>query len=166
MPSADPISTGSISVSVAGEPVTIPYRLYGDEPAVEPYAALSPVQQTILDCIYTRHHDGRVRHRRLEKIIGSTQPWVVPFVVQLVGEYVVEIIVTIQHGLVELDRPGTAQNAAYGQFLGRNPDFLALTSQHVASYWACYYQVVYRNRSSYPGYVLLKSFRAAASAFS
>jgi hypothetical protein len=165
IPAARLMPQSSFSVALEGESVTIPYRLYNAEPASEAQTALSPVQKAILDCIYTRHHDGRVRHRRLEQIIGSTQPWVIPFVVQLVGEYVAEIIVAIREGLADLDRPGTSQHAAYGQFLVRNPDFLALTGQRVDSYWDCYYRAVYRERSSYPGYVLLGSFRSAASAY-
>lgn len=161
MPSTDLKPTWTFSVSVDGQSVVIPYRLYNDEPTAE--AGLSVTQQLVLDCLYTRHHDGRVRHRRLEHIMGSTQPWVIPFVVQLAGEYVLEIIATIQHELTELDRPGTSQHAAYGQFLARNSAFLAITGQRVASYWNCYFRSSYPERRSYPGHALLMSFQTAAS---
>lgn len=88
-----------------------------------------------------------------------------PFVIQLVGEYVLEILVTIQHGLAELDTPGTSQHAAYGQFLAGNPGFLALTSQRVTSYWNCYYRSKYPDRRDYPGHTLLLSLQNAAAAY-
>lgn len=138
------------TVSVQGEAVTIPYRLYNDEPENEAQQTLSPDQRTILHCLYTRHHDGRIRHRHLEQASKSLQPWVMPFVVQLVGEYVLEILVTIQDQLAELTTPGAAQHTAYGQFLAANPHFLTLTGQRVASYWNCYYRLAYPDRRTYP----------------
>jgi hypothetical protein len=164
MPAAGLRPASPFSVPVAGESVAIPYRLYHDEPAVDAEAALSPVARTALHCLYTRHHDGRVRQRHLERVVASTEPWVVPFVVQLVGEYVVEILVAIQRGLAELDRPGSAQHTAYGRFLADNPDFLARTGQRVTSYWDCYYRSSYPDPRSYPGQTLLTAFRAAAAA--
>ena len=155
----------SFTVSVRGEPVTIPYRLYNDEPDSEVQQALSPDQRAILHCLYTRHHDGRIRHRHVERACESLQPWVMPFVVQLVGEYVLEILVTIQDQLANLNTPGAAQHTAYGQFLAANPDFLVLTGQRVASYWNCYYRSAYPDLRTYPGHALLRSLQAAASSY-
>lgn len=155
----------SFTVSVQGESVTIPYRLYNDEPESEAQQTLSPDQRTILHCLYTRHHDGRIRHRHLEQASESLQPWVMPFVVQLVGEYVLEILVTIQDQLAELNTPDAAQHTAYGQFLAANPNFLTLTGQRVTSYWNCYYRPAYPNLHTYPGHALLRSLQAAASSY-
>jgi hypothetical protein len=126
---------------------------------------LSPVQHRILHCLYTRHHDGFVRQRHLEQIVGSAQPWVVPFVLQIVGEYVVELLLAIRGGLANLDTPGTAQHMVYGRFIAANPDFFHLTRQRVASYWDCYYRGLYADRRHYPGYTILASLDAAATAF-
>jgi hypothetical protein len=49
-------------------------------------------QREILDCLFTRHHDGFVRQTHLARIIRSQNAWVPCFVVPLVGEYVVEIL--------------------------------------------------------------------------
>jgi hypothetical protein len=91
--------TQPFQVDVQGETVAIPYRLYNDEPGDDARNQLSPTQQTMLRCLYTRHHDGLVRQRHLEQVIGVWEPWVIPFVVQLVGEYVVEIQIAIRQGL-------------------------------------------------------------------
>ncbi|MDX3522676.1 hypothetical protein [Streptomyces scabiei] len=153
----------SFSVVVAGRQVSIPGRLYHDEPPAEAVASLSPRQRQLLHCLYSRHCDGVVRQRHLEKIVGSTDPWVVPFVVQLVGEYVVEILVVIRDGLRDLGTPGTRGHLAYGQFVVDNPAFFARTQRRVVSYWNCCHRGAYASFQGYPGCTLLDLLRAAAS---
>lgn len=92
-----------------GETVAIPYRIYNEEPETDgSERPLTETQQVILHCLYSRHSDGRVRQRHLEKITASSEPWVVPFVVQLAGEYVLEILDTIGLGVPGLAAPGSA----------------------------------------------------------
>jgi hypothetical protein len=162
MPSAEYHLAGTFGVKVDGEHLDIPYRIYNPEPPRDRVAGLSPTQQTVLRCLYTRHHDGFVRQRYVQQAIGSPHAWVVPFVVQLVGEYVIEIVVAIRDALSDLDVPGSTQQALYGRFLVENPAFLELTSQRVASYWDCYYRSRYFIRADYPGFMLLSSLQAAA----
>ncbi|MFI8943276.1 hypothetical protein [Streptomyces syringium] len=104
-----------------------------------------------------------VRQRHLEKVVGSTDPWVVPFVVQLVGEYVLEILVVICDELRDLTTPGTRGHLAYGQFIVDNPAFFARTQRRVVSYWSCYYRGTYASFQGYPGCTLLDLLRSAAS---
>ncbi|MFJ8601562.1 hypothetical protein ACIREM_23185 [Streptomyces shenzhenensis] len=151
------------SVNVQGQLLVIPARLYNDEPSADAVEALSPRQLTILHCLYTRHHDGRVRQRHLECIVGSAEPWVIPYVVQLVGEYVVEILAVIRRALSDLDMPGTTLRAAYGQFIVDNPSFFARTQRRVVSYWSCYYRFNYPSFPGYPGCTVLEFLRAVAS---
>lgn len=155
---------GMFSVAVRGERVAIPSRLYNDEPPAQSVDSLSPRQQTLLHCLYTRHHDGTVRQRHLEAVVGAPEPWIVPFVVQLAGEYVLEILVVIRDGLRDLDTPGTDPHHAYGQFLVDNPAFFARTERRVVSYWNCYHRLRYSSFEGYPGCVLLDLLRFAASA--
>jgi len=150
-------------VVVQGLPVSIPGRIYNDEPPPDALAALSPRQRQLLHCLYSRHHDGRVRQRHLAHIVGSVDPWVVPFVVQLAGEYVLEILVVIRDGLRDLGTPGTGRHLAYGQFIVDNPDFFARTQRRVVSYWSCYHRSVYTSFRGYPGCTLLDLMRSAAS---
>lgn len=150
-------------VDVQGEIISIPYRIYHDEPNPERERSLSATQQVILACLYSRHHDGRVRQHRLEQIVGVNDPWIVPFVVQLAGEYVLEILEVILRGLAGLTVPRSAQRMLYGEFIVRNPDFFARTERRVVSYWDCYYRRKYLKFGAYPGSLLLDSFRDAAS---
>ncbi|MER8010349.1 hypothetical protein [Streptomyces sp. NPDC094149] len=153
----------SFSVAVEGQQVLIPGRLYNDEPPTDAVASLSSRQRQLLHCLYSRHCDGVVRQRHLEKVVGSTDSWVVPFVVQLVGEYVLEILVVICDELRDLATPGTCGHLAYGQFIVDNPAFFARTQRRVVSYWSCCYRGTYASFRGYPGCTLLDLLRSAAS---
>jgi hypothetical protein len=168
-PTPDPIQrTPHVErpLSVGGEPVHIPSRIYHDPMSpsdVLTAISLTPVQRTILACLYTRHHHGHVRQRWLRTIASATEPWVAPFVVNLVGEYVVEIIVDIHRALLPaLDDPASPHFAQYGTFLAENPEFLALTRQRVASYWDCYYRRRYLSPADYPAHPLIAALTHAA----
>ncbi|WP_433288023.1 hypothetical protein [Micromonospora sp. CA-244673] len=164
LPPAPHAPASPFRVLVDAEPVVIPYRIYADEPPAGAEAALSAAQRALLDCLYTRHHDGRVRQRRLERVVGLIQPWVAPFVVQLVGEYVDEILLVIRRVLgPELVVPHSPTDAVYGRFVAENPGFVALTGQRVASYWACYHRRRYPTLIDYPGRSLMAALRAAAN---
>ncbi len=162
MPEARIAPVSPFSVYVGDEAVAIPYRIYQDELPDDVVRALTGVQQAILHCLYSRHSDGLVRQRHLEHIASSGEPWAVPFVVQLAGEYVLEIVESIQHGLSDLLSKGSAQRLAYGDFIARNPGFFARTERRVVSYWSCYYRWKFPVFGTYPGCHLLGLLRAAA----
>ncbi|MER5947989.1 hypothetical protein ABT127_18225 [Streptomyces sp. NPDC001904] len=162
MPEARLAPMMPFEVEVQGETVAIPSRIYNEEPSVDSERPpLAGTQKVILHCLYSRHSDGRVRQRHVEQIAASGEPWVVPFVVQLAGEYVLEILEAIGRGIPELRVPGSAKRRLYGEFIARNPAFFARTERRVVSYWSCYYRWKYGAFGTYPGCVLLESFRAA-----
>jgi hypothetical protein len=141
------LSPDDFTVIVEGEPVTIPERLYvgssthlvGGDP--------------LIACLFTRHHDGFVRQRALERVIPLETPWALPFIVRLVGEYVIEIVEQIDDRLSELSVDHLRA------FVEANPQFLRLTRARVVSYWNCYY----RNtpRKEYAGFRLIDRIEAA-----
>ena len=45
----------------------------------------------MMQSLYSRHHDGRIRQAALQSIVRADQDWTAPFIVQLASEYVVEI---------------------------------------------------------------------------
>src|SRR5271163_3658536 len=83
-------NTGTFSVCVGGETISIPYRIYHD-PVLVDATNLTARQRELLDCLMTRHHNGFIRERHLAGILCAHDEWIPPFVVQLVGEYVIEI---------------------------------------------------------------------------
>jgi hypothetical protein len=140
----------SFSVRVLDEDLLIPYRLYND-PALIHTDSLTALQQELVSCLLTRHSDGLVREEHLERTLGVNHSWVPPFVIQLAGEYVIEILQLINRNLTVLDK------ALYAQFIRDNPEFLQTTAQRIASYWDCYY----RNErwEDYVGFKLLAFFQ-------
>ncbi|WSQ11536.1 hypothetical protein OG604_29440 [Streptomyces sp. NBC_01231] len=163
MPDARLAPVDPFEVQVQGETVAIPSRIYNEEPGADLERPLTGTQQVILHCLYSRHSDGRVRQHHLEQIVASREPWVAPFVVQLAGEYVLEILDAIGQGLADLAVPGSSQSRLYGEFIAQNPAFFARTERRVVSYWSCYYRWKYALFATYPGCALMESFRAAAS---
>lgn len=74
------------------ETLTIPYRLYFEEPNLELEKTLTNKQKDILNCIYLRHRNGFLREKRLNLISNNSEKWTIPFIVQLIGEYVYELL--------------------------------------------------------------------------
>ena len=146
----NPHGVGTFTVNVNGELVSIPLRVYHDVSLIRT-EKLSNLQAELVNCILTRHRDGFVRQRSLSGIINSTNAWIPPFVVQLLGEYVVEIIRVIEEHLQSLDA------SLYAQFLGANESFLALTEKRVISYWNCYYRSF--RKEEYAGFRVLGFFK-------
>lgn len=147
----NPYWWNSFTVCLNIETVSIPNRVRHD-PASIKAEKLSVIQKNLVDCILTRHHDGFVCQEYLSRIVVSNYTWVPPFVIQLLGEYVVEIVRVIEANLGNLDK------ALYTQFLRANPDFLALTEQRVISYWDCYYRFSCR-KEDYPGFRAIHFFK-------
>ena len=145
---------GPFAVVLRGEHLVIPYRVEANAALLGRAETLSPVQREILFCIFSRHYDGHVRERALRQMIRSSKEWGIPFVVQPVGEYVIEIHRVVQDALPFLN---TAQYAA---FIRENPDYFERTRQRVESYWNCYYRWVYSDRANYPAFEVLKRFDA------
>jgi hypothetical protein len=151
---------GAIAVEVDGEVVTLPGRIYAPEVPTATVAALAPAEALALHCLYTRHHDGFIRAHHLEPVLTSDAPWAVPFVVQLIGEYVVEIVATIARTL-DLG-PTSADRERYGRFITANPRYFEATASRVVSYWDCYHRDQYPRLAEYPGSILIARLRAAA----
>ncbi len=134
------------TVRCGEEFLSIPYRIYLNPPSLAT-VRLTALQSELLDCLLTRHHDGIVRQKHLERIIRSRNRWVPCFIGALVGEYVVEILRVIQANLPHVDA------SIYADFARANPDFLELTAKRVISYWDCYYRSI--PKKEYPGFLIV-----------
>jgi len=128
-------------VSLDNEALKIPCRIYFNEPSPDKEELLTDLQKEILYCIYLRHHNGFIRQRRLMKLIDKTDYFVVPFVFQLLGEYVMEIIEVSQMQIIpNIDN--------YVKFINENQKYWTQTESRVISYWNEYYR-----RPMYPNYL-------------
>jgi hypothetical protein len=128
------ISPNYYTVKLDNEQLSIPYRFYFNEPEIEKENKLSYTQKTILNCIYLRHHNGFLRQKRLEQLIDKTEFWIAPYLLQLLGEYVYEI-------LEVLDKCINDKNIVnYKRFVKENPKYWQQTKSRMISYWNCYYR--------------------------
>lgn len=146
-------------VVVQGEALEIPVRIYTPDPPILAARRRSVVQRLIAGCVDSRNSDGYVRQAACAHILPSAEPWVVPYVIQLLGEYVVEISALILEGL---SAQSSFEWPAYRDFVAANGEYMALTEQRAISYWSCYYRPDYR-RVEYPALVALDKLRHGAA---
>jgi hypothetical protein len=106
--------------------------------------------RVIVDWLYTRHHDGRVRESALRRAMPARELWMVPFAVQLIGEYVIEILMSVDELLTD------ANAELFGNFVSENPEFLRLTRSRAVSYWNCYYRDRFPHQEEYVGERVLR----------
>lgn len=136
-------------ISFNGETLEIPDRIYNEFPTVD-IDRLPPASRAAAGCIYTRHNDGHVRERALGLVLSHDAGWSAPFIVALLGEYVVEICTDIELFLrTRLDEhPETARGLRF--FADSNPTFMALTRERAISYWAEYNRLQFLDVNTYP----------------
>lgn len=167
MPAAAFRSDDRVITFAEDKRIAIPGRIHNPEPDAVRESELSETQRTVLDCLYSRHGDGWIRQRRIESVLRRPpQSWTVPFVVELVGEYVLEIVESIRSALTELDVSGSLQQVEYGRFVAGDSRQFMRVERRVISYWALYYRDAYPVYADYPGGALVESLRSAAFAVS
>lgn len=140
-------SAPSIEVKIAAENLELPVRIY--QQVDERVLKSLPVEAgTLYSCLLTRHHDGYLRQRHLSNLFNHNQPWIVPFVIRLASEYVIEILYDIEKNVDHLD------DAMYAQFLRENPAFYTKAKARMISYWDCYYRGIFKYKNDYVGFRL------------
>jgi len=153
-----PPSEGDVGpVSVSGEVIRIPHRIYNPVLSDPLRRSLSSSERSIIDWLYTRHHDGLVREASLRSAVPVREEWMAPFAVQLIGEYVVEILVVLEELLTD------EQTRVMQGWAAVNPDFMDLTRARVASYWNCHYRTRFPRLDEYVGSRLLHQIGAGGS---
>lgn len=141
------------SVNVLGEILRIPCRVL---PSTRPeFVGVNVQQRQIALCMLTRSADGFARQAALREVLHINEPWSIPFVIALIGEYVVEIIDDVYAALPDLERD------VVSAFIKANPAFYKLTCDRVVSYWDLYYRRQFP-RSDYVGFKLLRQLDAYA----
>jgi hypothetical protein len=163
--------TDRFSVQVEGEQVQIPVRLR----FASDYLPLLVNDEAwqFGRALQTRSNDGFERQRAARDLLAALQPWQAPFIVGLIGEYIVEILDDIAAALT------TDNTRILSDFIGRNPAYWNTTKRRVASYWNAYYRSSSSSsnppawavkvarprfrRSDYVGFSLIKHLDVAAN---
>lgn len=150
-------SPDGMQVLVQGSSIHFPFRVYyAREDVLEACRTPGMISKVAL-CVGTRHHDGFVREACLRALLPVEDAWVVPFVLQLLGEYVVEIADCIESALAG------AIPARYVDFTQENPAYMHRLRQQATSYWNVYYRRAYPTRNAYPALRLLERLGEVAA---
>ncbi|MEK4760364.1 hypothetical protein MHH85_08905 [Viridibacillus sp. FSL E2-0187] len=139
-------------VNFRGSKLNIPERIYINEPSLLQYNTLTDRQQVVLNCLFTRHHDGFIREEHLKKIINQCNYyiWIIPYIIQLTGEYVIEILQVIKDNLDSIDK------SIIKEFIAENATFYNTIESRVISYWNCNYRSKYPAITDYVGYEIIE----------
>lgn len=144
-------------ILVENVPVAIPGRLYCHPRHFQNEGHALTRPERIAACLGTRHHDGFVRERCLRNLLPVTEPWAVPYVIALLGEYVLPIIEIIE---VHFQ---TADLEPYVDFLTANAAYFKTTERRVTSYWDAYYRQAFPRQETYPGFRVMTALKDAAA---
>ncbi len=141
------------TISVNGENLEIPHRIY-EIPygvSIEELGMIefSANEFLILNCLLSRHHNGFIRQKHLKHILKINDYWITPFIFQLLGEYVVEILNEINENLND----NLLKN--FARFADENPIYFNITKSRVTSYWNCYYRRHSSKKTDYVGFQII-----------
>lgn len=142
-----------LGVKLENETLIIPCRLYFDEPNPKLEKSLTDKQKDILNCIYLRHHNGYIREKRLNLISDNSEKWAIPFVIQLIGEYVYELLPIIDKKV----NKNTLN--FYIEFIEENPRYWQQTKSRMISYWNEYYRYKFPKLKEYLGFKIINRIK-------
>ncbi len=151
----DTYRQNSDALNVTGKMVAIPRRLH--------FVGLSACKDGLGNfslasrCLITRSTDGYLRQQALRSIIDHQSVWIAPFVLILLGEYVVEIVKDIRDALPALDQ------SVYANLIRENQQAVQLLRERAISYWDAYYRQRYRDKQDYPGLQALQEMATWAT---
>ncbi len=146
------LAANEFTVLVQGEQLSVPYRIYHAPDSLRSVISSSSGETQVLAlCFGTRHWDGYFREECVRQLVAIDRPWVVPFIVQLVGEYVIEIVEVIATALPQVNP------LQFSEFVRENPRFMATTKRRVTSYWDCYHRRRFPTLQSYPAFKVLEA---------
>jgi hypothetical protein len=146
------LSDNFITVSLNGEALQIPYRVYFNEPNPVIEASMTETQKMILNCLLLRHHNGFVREKRLRMLADKTETFIIPFTIELLGEYVLEIIEVLPQHI-------NKNFEGYGDYIKENPARWNKIWNRIISYWDLRHKIAFPKWHSYPGYHILQILR-------
>lgn len=150
-------SMGERVLQVGGEVFSFPIRVYYRTYRIAAVAhGLQGEARQLALCLASRHHDGHVREAAIRNPCMLESRMAIPFSVQLLGEYVVEIGNAIEEQMAILGLQ------PFIDFAKENPAFVETTRRRAISYWDCYYRRDYVNLRDFPCYRAIQRIILAA----
>lgn len=139
-----------IRFTLQEQTLCMPYRIYFDEPDQVLEKGLTLREQSILHCIFLRHHNGYIREKRLKALMHIDEYWIIPFTIQCLGEYVYEILEIFDGHIDEKNLK------SYQLFMVENPKYWIKIKSRMVSYWHAYYRKSFPYFEKYLGNILIQ----------
>ncbi|MGA4722193.1 hypothetical protein [Fictibacillus nanhaiensis] len=145
------ISPDSVQYIQDTNVIQFPYRLYLLDTSETYIEHLNDRQRMVLHCIYSRSFDGYVRENHLLSLLQSNyEDWVIPYIVKLCDEYVLEIIEMTYNHL------RTQDTERIKRFCMENRVAFSRSYDRMPSYWNEYHRYKYKNFQHYVGRKLFR----------
>jgi len=141
-------------VLIDSEEIKINSRIYFDEPHMINEEKLNTIQRTILNCLYSGHHNGHIRQTRIENLLKSNDYFTIPFIISNAGGYLIEILNIINESLNENNVK------LFRKFIQDNPKYWDLTKDRIVSYWNEFYRFDFCDFKDYVGSDFIKKIEA------
>ena len=142
--------------NIDDEIVQIPVRLYYPRSELLAVSSRQDDQGLIAACLGTRHADGYVREACLRRLLPVQQPWALPFILHLLGEYVHEIVQLIDLHFQHADL------TMYLAYLDQNSAHFRDIERRAVSYWDIYHRRGCPKWTEYPANHAFQALRLAA----
>ena len=121
-------------VTFGEEIIVVPNRNYYTPPYSLVNSKLTPIENEILNCIFSHNGNGYIRQRAILNMINADNYWTIPYIVRIIGEYVIEILNDIDNHFEIINKSNLTS------FVRQNPEFYNRTHSRVRSYWHCYFR--------------------------
>jgi hypothetical protein len=122
------------SVAIGEEKIEIPDRIYYNPPYSLTNSKFTQKEKEILNCIFLFLENGYIRQKAIQNIICSSNSWTIPYIVRIIGEYIVEILNDINNNFEIINKSNLIS------FARQNPEFYNRTRARINSYWDCYFR--------------------------
>lgn len=107
----------------------------------------------ILACLATRSTDGFLRELALNRVIRANENWTIPFVLALLGDYVIEILYVLERDFDLID-PTILLN-----YVTENLNHYDLVRSQMESYWDCNYRRIF-SKHEFVGFRIFQKIEA------
>ena len=115
--------------------ICFPYRLYTAEIKDSILSKLDFTERMVLHCIYSRSCNGFVREKHITALLEENSPdWVMPYVVKVCDEYIVEILQVVYENLKDKNTD------KFKSFCAENRATFCRSYNRMISYWNGFYR--------------------------
>ena len=137
-------------IKIGSETINLPQRIYYYEITDENLENMTERQRRIVYCYFMCHNDGYIRQKYLRKIIctGIVYEFEMPYIVALLGQYIIEISKDIYDDFELLIKNNLEK------FICENPLYIRTIESQIATYWGVYYRKY--PKESYFGFEIQK----------